>query len=170
LRCPSPKSKGRTQSPGTANTQQSSSANQQKEASTEPIPAVEISEQKIQAPRNERSEQQVQEDIDIQGKLAKFTKYLVVVGALQLLTLIGQAVVFYLTLNQIDRQANLMGLHAGHLSDLVAANNNAIAAKTSADALINSDLGLRRAFGKQYRSFLDPKEGCSLEFLKESFL
>jgi hypothetical protein len=79
-------------------------------------------------------------DAETQRKLAKFTKYLVWVGALQFAALILQAVVFYCTLNQIDRQAGIMEGHSQHLKDLAtAASNNALAASLSAQAVINSE-------------------------------
>jgi hypothetical protein len=47
-------------------------------------------------------------DIEIQGKLARFTFWLVVVGGLQFIALIAQAVVFYRTLRAINRQVSEM--------------------------------------------------------------
>jgi len=78
--------------------------------------------------------------MEIQRKLAKFTKYLVWVGALQFVALILQAVVFYRTLRQIDRQAGIMDGHSQHLKDLAtAASNNALAASLNAQAVINAE-------------------------------
>jgi len=45
------------------------------------------------------------EDIEIQRKLAKYTKWLVVVGAVQFIALIGQGVVFFLTLRSMSDTA-----------------------------------------------------------------
>src|SRR5258708_963918 len=87
------------------------------------------------------------EDIETQRKLVEFTKWLAIVGGLQFLALIVQAIVFWRTLHQVKAQANLMRVHADHLENLVvaskanaeAARNNAIATKDSASALINSE-------------------------------
>src|SRR5258708_10541068 len=87
------------------------------------------------------------EDKETQRKLVEFTKWLAIVGGLQLLALIVQAIVFWRTLDQVKAQANLMRVHADHLENLVAAGqanaeaarNNAIATKDSASALINSE-------------------------------
>lgn len=95
---------------------------------------VAIGGQTIVTPKTEA------DDIEIQRQLSKFTKYLVWVGGIQALILGG-------TLLLIWRQASLMKTHAEHLENLAiaagknatAAVDNAIAAKTSADALINSE-------------------------------
>jgi hypothetical protein len=87
------------------------------------------------------------QDIETQRKLVDFTMLLAIVGGLQFLALIVQAIVFWRTLNQVKAQANLMRVHAEHLENLVAAakanaeaaRDNAIAAKESASALINSE-------------------------------
>ena len=78
--------------------------------------------------------------IEIQRKLVKYTIYLAVVGGLQFIALIVQAVAFWRTLEAVRIQATLMGKHAEHLENLAAAaRDNAKAAKASADALINSE-------------------------------
>jgi hypothetical protein len=46
------------------------------------------------------------EDIEIQRKLVKFTKWLAIVGALQFLALISQAIVFWFTLKRMRDTAN----------------------------------------------------------------
>jgi len=80
------------------------------------------------------------EDLEIQRKLAKFTKWLVIVGALQFAALIIQAIAFWYTLGAVRSQANLMGIHAEHLDKLAAAaKENAEAARLSAQAVINSE-------------------------------
>ena len=80
------------------------------------------------------------EDAEIQWKVVEFTKWLAIVGALQFLALIVQAIVFGRTLRQVRMQAVLMREHAGHLESLAtAARDNAKAAKTSADALIGAE-------------------------------
>jgi hypothetical protein len=70
-----------------------------------------IANQTIEAQRHEDKTQQSGDDIEIQRQLAKFTKYLVWVGAAQALILAG-------TLLLIWRQANLMKTHAVHFDKL----------------------------------------------------
>jgi len=80
------------------------------------------------------------EDIEIQGKLVKFTKWLVIVGALQFLALIVQAFAFWYTLDAVRTQANLMRVHAEHLENLVAAAKaNSEAARDSVEMLISKE-------------------------------
>ena len=80
------------------------------------------------------------EDLELQRKLAKFTKWLVIVGAFQFVALIVQAIAFWYTLGAIRTQANLMGVHAGHLNNLAtAAKNNAEAASLNAESVMNSE-------------------------------
>lgn len=68
-----------------------------------------------------------------EDRLVTFTKWLVIVGGLQFLALIGQAIVFF-------RQASIMEQHKVSLEQLArAASDNAKAAKQSADALILGD-------------------------------
>ncbi len=47
------------------------------------------------------------EDVEIQRKLATYTQWLVIVGAIQFVVLIAQAVVFWFTLHAINRQTRL---------------------------------------------------------------
>jgi hypothetical protein len=78
---------------------------------------------------------QSSEDIEIQRRLVEFTKWLAIVGALQFLALIVQAVVFWRTLRAVRTQVDLMGVHAKHLENLaIAATNNAVSAKENAEA------------------------------------
>ena len=76
---------------------------------------------------------QSQDAIGVERKLTKFTGYLVIVGFLQVLALIAQAILFF-------QQRNIMEQHRGSLEQLAtAASSNAIAAKASADTLVNSE-------------------------------
>ncbi|PYX52220.1 MAG: hypothetical protein DMG76_29890 [Acidobacteria bacterium] len=69
---------------------------------------------------------------------------MVVVGLLQFVALIVQAIVFYRTLKKIGKQAEIMETHADYLKCLAsAAGNNAVAAKLNAMlSSTPSDLGL----------------------------
>jgi hypothetical protein len=73
------------------------------------------------------------ENVNIQGKLVKLTGWLVVVGAIQAVVLVVQAIAFFRTLRILNHQTRL--LQRGTVSAKTAAN----AAKGSADALINSE-------------------------------
>jgi len=93
-----------------------------------------------QASGNETTKQ----DLKIQRQLSLFinTGLLVVVGVLQFVALIVQAIVFYRTLKKIGKQAGIMETHADYLKCL-AAGNNAVAAKLNAMlSSTPSDLGL----------------------------
>jgi hypothetical protein len=80
-------------------------------------------------------EEEFQQDIGIQRKLVWATVFLVVVGILQAVILVVQAIAFWLTLRAVRNQADLMGVHAGHLGTLAkVAEDTAAAAKANAEA------------------------------------
>jgi len=82
------------------------------------------------------------DDQELQRQLVVFTKWLVIVGALQGAALFVQAVVLGITLLVIRRQANIMAEHAKSLDALAsfgrentgAAKSNAEAARANAEA------------------------------------
>ncbi len=56
------------------------------------------------------AEDQKNQEIAIERKLVTYTKWLVVVGAIQFAALVGQAVVFFFTLRTISHQTKLQGI------------------------------------------------------------
>jgi hypothetical protein len=81
--------------------------------------------------QKEESEQ----NIALQRKLVRATAWLVIVGSLQAVILIVQAVAFWHTLGAVRTQADLMKVHANHLGNLAAvAGDTAAAAKANAEA------------------------------------
>jgi hypothetical protein len=130
----SPKDQGVTEKNGARSaTPASNRKNDKQDAATPPNQTVAIYNQPNPTDRN-GTNKHTQDAIDVEGKLAKFTKYLVWVGALQFIALLGQAVVFWLTLRKIGKQADLMQTHAEHLKCVAsAAGSNAVAAKSSAE-------------------------------------
>jgi hypothetical protein len=67
-----------------------------------------VSDNQAKTARNNTATEHLDENIEIQRKLARFTGMLVVVGFLQALVLIWQACVFGKTLKAISRQATIM--------------------------------------------------------------
>lgn len=79
--------------------------------------------------------QQHEEDVRIQRKIANLTAWLVVVGGLQALALLG-------TLWIVKRQAEWMGVHAGHLEGLAgAASANNVSAMREQRAYLTVIIG-----------------------------
>jgi hypothetical protein len=106
--------------------------NEQQDAATTPNQTIAIYNQPNPTEHN-GDNKQGKDAIDVERDLAKFTLCLVIVGFLQLAALAVQAVLFF-------QQKKIMGQHKVSLEQLAtAASDNAIAAKKSADALINSE-------------------------------
>jgi len=106
-----------------------------KKQQTEPPQAKDAAPSNQQGNATEKKSEAThhEDDLEIQRRLAKFTLYLVWVGAIQCAALIGQGIV-------IIRQAILMKEHAGHLENLSnAAKQNAAAANASAQGLVNTE-------------------------------
>jgi hypothetical protein len=99
--------------------------------------------------KNRQSETyRANQDIDIQWKLVRYTKWLALVGGLQFLALAGTAYIVCL-------QRNLMQVHAGHLKKLaIAAKRNASAAWANAEA-IKESVVLQKTVKRQWVEFKD---------------
>jgi hypothetical protein len=109
----------------------STQQNEQYAAST-PSPMVAIYNQPC-PPEPLGENKHSQGAMDGERQLAKFTWYLVLVGIVQCVVLLGQGVLF-------SQQKKIMGQHKVSLEQLAtAASDNAVAAKNSAAALINSE-------------------------------
>jgi hypothetical protein len=121
----SPSDKGIVKQDGTPSTNDPAKSAENKQHGASPLPPTQtIIYGPYPTPEQDDTKDQRNEDVQIQRKLAKFTKYLVWVGALQFIALIVQAIFF--------------SIHSRHLGAVaVAAGDNAIAAKKSADALMN---------------------------------
>jgi len=119
------------------NTKGTKQADQNHEAADKESPP------KVEQPSDQTSDTQrakSNEDIELQRELVTFTICLAIVGALQFLALLVQAFVFWRTLGAVRTQADLMRVHASHLENVaMAANDNAAAAKISADAIITEN-------------------------------
>lgn len=144
-----PNDKGTAKQNGAGDTNQASKSEHSQASSGNPFPSGTVVNcyQEAESASHDCHKEQSSEDIEIQRKLAKFTKYLVWVGGLQFVALILQAVVFYFTLKKIGTQAEIMQTHADHLDKLAkaardnatAALLNAQAASKSVDAIIRSE-------------------------------
>jgi hypothetical protein len=108
----SPNHKGTPKKYATGNTDAASKTDSVQGSTTDAPYA--IGGQMIEAPQHEDRTQQSADDVEIQRKLANFTKYLVWVGGIQAVNLAG-------TLLLIKRQANLMKTHAEHFEKLAGA-------------------------------------------------
>jgi hypothetical protein len=101
------------------------------------------------------------EEVQIQRKVADLTTWLVVVGALQALALVG-------TLFIVARQAQWMGVHAGHLSGLAnAATNNASAIARQADLIEQQTSVLRDSVAAANASAKAASDNIQLLISKE---
>jgi hypothetical protein len=114
---------------------QHSEADKNQQHTTSPLPnGIVVINNQNSSPEHDAHANQTDEE------LAKFTWYLVLVGALQLVALVVQAVVFYFTLRQIGKQADIMEQHRTSLEELArAAGDNAKAALLNAQAVINAE-------------------------------
>jgi hypothetical protein len=88
-------------------------------------------QQEMESQNRQTDKDHTAQDIEMQGKLAKYTEWLMFVSLLQFLALLGTGIIIYL-------QKNLMGKHATHLENLATATGaNANAAQANANAIIN---------------------------------
>jgi hypothetical protein len=121
-----PNDKGTAKQDGAINADKSAESNEKKQRPTNSPPNETIVENQYIAPEHKGTAEYSSEDVEIQRQLAKFTKYLVWVGAFQVVALLVQAIFFY--------------LHSRHLGALaIAASNNAVAASLNARAIINAE-------------------------------
>jgi len=128
-----PKGKGTTEQKSALDHAPTNGTQQNEQhATSSPSPVVTIYNQPCPQEQNSDTKRS-QDAINIERRLTTFTGYLVVVGFLQFLVLCAQAVLFF-------QQKRIMGQHKASLEQLAtAAGNNALAAKASADALVNSE-------------------------------
>lgn len=139
--CMMPASQRVRQSEKSGNQQSTTTANKtikgnqgQQPLESEAISSIEASIEKIQqqqAQTLQAIENQNKEDVATQRKLVFYTLALAIVGGLQFLALIGQAIVFIYTLRAIQHEA----LIAADIAN--AARDNAGAAQRNATALMN---------------------------------
>jgi len=85
------------QSNGTANAHKAEEAKQSEQATANEA----ARKQEVDAQKLKEAEEQKQEEMAIEWKIVKYTRWLVIVGAIQFLALIVQAVMFFLTLRQM---------------------------------------------------------------------
>jgi hypothetical protein len=69
-------------------------------------------EQEIQAQKLQATASNASEEISVQRKLARYTKWLVFVGGLQFVALVAQAFLFWRTLIAVTKQAGIMDAQA----------------------------------------------------------
>ena len=89
-----PDHSGTAKQHGTSNADHTAESDKKTQRPADPLPNQTIIYRQYAAPEHKGSEDQRNEDVEIQRKLAKFTKYLVWVGALQFVALILQAIFF----------------------------------------------------------------------------
>lgn len=118
-----PNSKGGTKQNGAGGAHPSTDSQKSQPNSASPLPSGTIVNcNQMDSTDHAPKASQSNEDIEIQRKLATFTKYLVWVGVLQFLALAGTLII-------VGQQAKLMGTHATHLESVAkAASSNAQAA------------------------------------------
>jgi hypothetical protein len=129
----SPKKQGIAAKNGAVNTAPASKTKTEKQdTATTPSQTIAIYNQPSPTDHNGANKQS-QDATEVERNLTKFTGYLVIAGLLQVLILAVQAVLFF-------QQKKIMGQHKVSLEQLAtAASDNAVAAKKSADALVNSE-------------------------------
>lgn len=96
--------KGVTGQKSSLKTEEAKQSNQNHEAAQKAAPPI---AKQVNAAVSDSQPAKGGEDIEIQRKLARYTKWLVIVGAIQFVVLIAQAAVFWFTLHAINRQTLL---------------------------------------------------------------
>jgi hypothetical protein len=141
--CQTKNDRGVAKGSGGQGANQHSEADKNQQHTTSPLPnGIVVINNQNTSPEHDAHANQTDEELANQTdeELAKFTGYLVLVGALQLVALVGQAVVFYFTLRQIGKQADIMEQHRTSLEELArAAGDNAKAARLTAQYIINAE-------------------------------